>query len=426
MAGPDRQRGAGTYCEAMTQPSDSSLPATSDEPAARPLLFVHIPKTAGTSLLTTLGNAVGESRLLRLAGAGLHQENIDALLASRRIDEARCIAGHFPICAFASHLSKFRVFTVLRDPISRVVSLYRFLRKQDEAELGRLGLAAGFSFDDMVESRSPEIFGQIRSGMCRMLSGQPDLSDSASGAFWRDRMPSGAIERALALLQDIDFGVAERMSETLSMLAAMLDLPFPPVMSRENISEEVGPERASRSLLKAVELNADDIVLYRKACELFVERIAADGAMPAGTGRGGIRHIPPNRDMALNDLAGRQGFHAFEDGPKFAWVIGTSTARLGFSTDLPSALMELRLYRITETYPVHEIEVRINGSRLEHRWAPDGPHWGTLETDCFRTSATNVVSLTVPYTIPARFLEPESDDQRQLSVAVSMLTLRGP
>ena len=47
---------------------------------AKPVLFLHIPKTGGSSFLTVLGNVFGERRVRRLRGADeMAQAQIDRL-----------------------------------------------------------------------------------------------------------------------------------------------------------------------------------------------------------------------------------------------------------------------------------------------------------------------------------------------------------
>src|ERR1043166_2722720 len=96
---------------------------------AKPVLFLHIPKTGGSSFLTVLGNVFGERRVRRLGGADeTTQAHIDRIVADE-IQDIDCLVGHFPIHAFAKYLDAFRPFTILRDPVDRVMSLFRFFKR---------------------------------------------------------------------------------------------------------------------------------------------------------------------------------------------------------------------------------------------------------------------------------------------------------
>src|SRR5262245_17320217 len=88
---------------------------------AKPLLFLHIPKTAGSSFLTMFENLFGEHRVRRLRGGSdeAAQNEIDRVV-SDEIQDIDCLAAHSPIHMFAKYLDAFRPFTMLRDPVDRV------------------------------------------------------------------------------------------------------------------------------------------------------------------------------------------------------------------------------------------------------------------------------------------------------------------
>ena len=63
---------------------------------AKPVLFLHIPKTGGSSFLTALGNVFGERRVRRLRHAEeMTQAQIDRIV-SDEIQHIDCLVGHFP------------------------------------------------------------------------------------------------------------------------------------------------------------------------------------------------------------------------------------------------------------------------------------------------------------------------------------------
>ena len=150
------------FCEYNSRctPMNSSSLAPKDSPnlhgtagllRAKPVLFLQIPKASGGSFLTVLGNVFGESQVRRLRGADkIAQPQIDRIV-SDEIQDIDCLVGYFPIHAFAKCLDKFRPFTILRDPVHRVMSLFRFLRRPPRRETEWFGLREGFGFDDLIE-----------------------------------------------------------------------------------------------------------------------------------------------------------------------------------------------------------------------------------------------------------------------------------
>lgn len=385
-----------------------------------PLVFLHIPKTAGTSVLATLGNVFGDAGVRRLGPGELHREAIEALLASAALANIRCLAGHFPAHAFGDRLFEFPVFTVLRHPVDRVMSLYRFLRRQPAEQLARLDLPPGFGFDAFLACRAPELFGQVRNGMCDQLCNAPQQRDRTSEAFWRDTPLDEIVARAVATLERIEFGLAERMGETLARLRAVLGLSFELNEVVENASGPPGPEWTPANVLRLVELNAGDLALYHAAAALL--RIRGD--VPHGSAPSlELAHLPRGAAVSVRDLPGKQGFHPYEPEGGFAWVVGAGPARLVFTAAPGRVRLRLKLYRIAAGFPTQEATLALNGNEIATSWHPEGARWGVLETAPFIATNPTVVALALPYAVPVRFLAPRAEDRRQLSVALATVTL---
>ncbi len=408
--------------------SDEAAIASRRAAPRPPFLFLHIPKTGGTSLVTLLANAFGERHLRRLGSEeGVSRAALRKLLASADMQDIRCLAGHFPAHAFGARLAEHQVFTVLRHPVDRVFSLYRFLRRQHPSHLARLGLCRRFSFADLLANRDPGVFDQVRNGMCRMLCNSRAQGDHRRDLFWREQLPAEIVDRALATLRRIEFGLTENMPDTLALLQSLLGLPFDVTEHLENVSGPAGRERSTATVLRLMELNAADLVLFHQARPLFrerMERLRLSGAGPVATiPLAGLARLPLGLEMPLRDLPGRQGFHHYEPRLGFSWLVGTAPARLAFAAAPGRVRLRLKVYRVTDAYPVQEIGIAVNGAGVAHRWQCDGGQWGLLETAPFAAAELNVVALSVPYTLPTRFLLPGSPDRRQLSLAVSTLML---
>ena len=93
------------------------------------LAFVHIKKTAGTTLTAILRRNFGtrhlDTRLHLYEDLFLADDLRRALKLYRRLD---CIAGHHvrPFGDLHSLIPKIRYFTFVREPISRLVSDFQF------------------------------------------------------------------------------------------------------------------------------------------------------------------------------------------------------------------------------------------------------------------------------------------------------------
>ena len=101
---------------------------TADRSDRRPpglVLFPHIPKTAGTSLISALGNIFGEKHVCRLKprpGDDL-RPLVRAAARSHMV-----VIGHISAPYWLELFGEGTAITVLRDPVYRVLSLFRFLQ----------------------------------------------------------------------------------------------------------------------------------------------------------------------------------------------------------------------------------------------------------------------------------------------------------
>jgi hypothetical protein len=392
-----------------------------------PLIFIHIPKTSGTSLITALSNLYSEHRVYRLGPKHCNSGAIEQIMASSNWPDLRCLAGHFPVSALGERRNTLRIFTVLRHPVDRVMSLYRFLRHRSAEELAQLGLNKGFSFDAFLASRSPELFGQIRNGMCRLLCSSPEMSDHESENFWRMPVSAAIVESALETVKSANFGLMEDMVATLKLLQNAVRAPLDLVEHFENRSDEPGPEWTTRNVTQLVELNCADMGLYHEATRVFERRTSTldrrnmrqDGCI-AGTD---VFRLAIGAEVSIREIASRQGFHSYEQTLGFSWLIGDVPAHFIFAAGSGRVRLCLDIYKVADHYPVDEILVSVNEVRIAHRWSPRNARRGLLETEGFLSAETNFVRIEVPYTVPVRFFEPTSLDRRGLSVAISSIQL---
>src|SRR5262249_2138661 len=101
--------------------SDARLPKL----AGRTLLFMHIPKTGGTSIRELLSRQFEPEAILYI---GLQtREGVAARLTAAA--HARFVNGHIPYAAMQSLARRPFVFTLLRDPVQRAVSAFRQMQR---------------------------------------------------------------------------------------------------------------------------------------------------------------------------------------------------------------------------------------------------------------------------------------------------------
>ena len=404
------------FTKEAAEPSPVVIPATLD----RPVMFLHIPKTAGTSFISTLRNIFGQNRLVRLVSIDESTPGEIGRLLSERPGDLACLTGHVPFHMIAPWQARCTIFTVLRHPIARVMSLFRFIQRRPPSEQQRLGLQTGFTFNEFITSRHPELFAQIHDGMTRMLCGDPDLNTPDSPKFW-NVVPSPQItQAALLTLDSIDFGLAEDMNNTMQVVRGAWGIPYDLDIGHENVTNPTGTAPDIECSLEIVSCNAVDLALYQHATGLFASRRSwLDAKLGAATGHSVIHAPFLGENVAIGNIPGLQGFHEVEPDD-FAWLDSEQPARIHFDLAAPAARIRLYGYAIHKEYPVDEIVIGVNGTQVAtHVCRVESP-WFTLETDPVALRHPfNVLSIRPPYFVPVRYVNPDTRDPRSLSIALA-------
>src|SRR5580704_5438882 len=90
----------------------------------RKSVFVHLPKTAGTSFHTALRQTLG----VEAVSPSFIATNLSPADAER-LDRYTIISGHISMADVQRYFSDRMILTILRDPVDRCLSWYYFARK---------------------------------------------------------------------------------------------------------------------------------------------------------------------------------------------------------------------------------------------------------------------------------------------------------
>ncbi len=242
--------------------------------------FVHIPKTAGTSIVHHLSQFIGREHACDLRGSPVKPHAFD--LGRRR--ETRFVAGHFEYGIHIHFLRSPLYFTVVRNPIDRFLSWYRFIQRSTNhplhSHIGRMSVedAAHYSMDNDLAATNVK--------QCRAICRAPDF------------------DVAKAFL-DEKFFLACDLDQVESMMAALCQAYAPrrPMarLPRRNVSRNPVPAALGPQVRQRMEKNwADDFRLHAYVRDEFAS-LARDVIPEIATV--GYRHYVAHRRSQMGGIA---------------------------------------------------------------------------------------------------------------------------
>lgn len=237
-------------------------------PESSPLLISHIPKTAGTSLRNTVAASEKDVLFVYAGELALGNPNIEFIRDFRQGSVPRVVMGHFSYGAHRFLGVKPRYMTILREPIERVVSLFRHLRLSHGAPLYDK-LRAGMSIEDFVASGETE---QSNNHMCRCIAGIPPDARETITADWLLDLALHNLGRHYEIV-----GTLPRLNAALKAMRALMGWPTS-APRHDNVTEGGTPDVDERTRATIEEFNALDARLYAIVEERSLSRQPASAA----------------------------------------------------------------------------------------------------------------------------------------------------
>lgn len=247
-------------------------------------VVLHVPKTAGQSLLQTFDRSYEGRGLLRLYPGRIvvptrGKRTISDAWDTARVDryviehgsgETRCLFGHLAYLGVHAVLgaeTSASYVTFLREPVQRFVSSYHYLKTRSKSSVGEAIAREGWSLDTF--SAIPHTRNlQLR----HLILGSP-VADPAEPEMTREHLEEG--KRRLRQFWFV--GLTETFDEDAHYLYGKLGFQR---FGAEWVNATPGKEMVSPALWQAIaERNALDIELYEYARDLrreFVDANALD------------------------------------------------------------------------------------------------------------------------------------------------------
>jgi hypothetical protein len=255
------------------------------------LIFLHLPKAAGTSFkaalleMLPLGSVISDHP----SGAPVHQvvRAVMAMAPEQR-SGLRAVLAHVPY-GLHTLFGEAQYVTILREPVARVLSNYYYAKSRTDFDIGKK-IAAGMT----IEQFAADVYSdnaQVRRLMkYTNISREDVFSDPPAGQLTRTHLEDAkdTLRRCAVV------GLAERYDEFLDCVSAEFGLPALSCRD-DNVTaipwhRERLPERTIERLL---EINRFDVELYEYAGKLAAEQVAKQAAKSTAT-----RHMRPLYERA--------------------------------------------------------------------------------------------------------------------------------
>lgn len=217
------------------------------------IVFIHIPKTAGTSFRRLLDKQYPGHKLLPLYEPYPYTPEVLARL-KRQAQQATACIGHVPFGIDRQLGIDARYVTFLRDPVERVVSYYRHNQRHANARFHQQ-IKEGMTLADLVRSG---IDAECHNNMTRMISGIGDNRRLTDRAVLEQAIDN--IERRFLFI-----GLTEQFDQSVDLLGSRLGWRrqglVKPALNRAPDQKRFPLDEQTRALV--LEYNDLDLALYR-------------------------------------------------------------------------------------------------------------------------------------------------------------------
>ena len=241
------------------------------EPASsrdRQLVFLHIQKAGGNTVLNFIGQHFLESHNLQVYSPA----EFDAYHPAE-VPHFDLVCGHITARNLAAVRRDALLCTFLREPIDRVLSCYWYFRGYSDQKRASIRYAVesakSNSLLGFLRDPTPEVQMHIFNHQARALAGDWQVFD--------DRPAADLLADALSMLEQFHcVGVTEQIDRGVEHLCRLTGWKSPPPLDRQHATPyRQRIEELTAAELEALrELTALDVEVYRAAWERSEDKLA--------------------------------------------------------------------------------------------------------------------------------------------------------
>jgi hypothetical protein len=239
---------------------------------AATLLFLHIPKTAGSTMRILVTKKYGPNRSFLLSGPTVPRmqtaiDNFRALPQAER-DRFDCVYGHYLYGVHEFFTRPTSYFTLLRDPIERAISHYHEMRRsEDQWGVEEVGKKGG-TLEDFIDWQANTHTDNLQTRFLLRPATWDNIYDPKP-------LTPADLETAKNNLRSFSVvGTLERFDETLMLLKEKANWTIP-FYSRNRVSKNRTrvQDLSDATIEKIRSINQYDHELWMLADQLLTEAI---------------------------------------------------------------------------------------------------------------------------------------------------------
>jgi len=238
------------------------------------IVFVHVPKTAGSTLQSIIYHLYEPNQILRgyAAQTESHLEQQFKAFTSEQQLAIEVVFGHFPygVCTWLTS-QPCTYITILRNPVDRIISHYYFVRRAPGNYLYKTVMSQNMNLKEYVASG---ISREMDNGQTRMLCG-PAATNIPFGECNTDMLHEA--KRNLCD-QFAVVGLTEDFDRSVILMKQMFGWKWPFYVAKNRTRHRPDRAHVAPETIQIIEeYNQLDIALYTYAGELFRARIQQEG-----------------------------------------------------------------------------------------------------------------------------------------------------
>lgn len=235
------------------------------EQPGKPVVFLHIPKTAGSTLYRIIETHYRWESIYTMWQTGTLDEFKQ--LPPEKLAKIEMLRGHFAFGLAKQLPTTAAYFTILREPIDRVISYYHFVRRTPHHYCYQQVTKQNMSLEQFVTSHIDTL---VANGQTRLLANLSHGHEIPFGSCTASHLAQA--KQNLRKMRVV--GLTERFDETLFLLRAAFGwrkISY----ARQNVTTNRHPVTTLPASTRAViqDVNKLDIELYQFAQTVFAEQL---------------------------------------------------------------------------------------------------------------------------------------------------------